>query len=57
MTTHLIADIYLIAPEIYLTKNTISTNTIKSVDVRMVKFFARFLEEQTIEGTQTPSWL
>nr|QXY08310.1 hypothetical protein [uncultured Nostoc sp.] len=53
----MIADIYLIAPEIYLTKNTISTNTIKSVDVRMVKFFARFLEEQTIEGTQTPSWL
>lgn len=36
-----------------------STNTIKTVDVGVVPFFARFLEEQATEGTEgteTPSW-
>ncbi|MBD2299196.1 microviridin/marinostatin family tricyclic proteinase inhibitor [Nostoc sp. FACHB-87] len=32
-----------------------STNTIKNVNVGLVPFFARFLEEQTAEG-ETPSW-
>ncbi|MFN6567289.1 microviridin/marinostatin family tricyclic proteinase inhibitor [Dendronalium sp. ChiSLP03b] len=33
-----------------------STNTIKKVDVGVVPFFARFLEEQATEGTETPSF-
>lgn len=33
-----------------------STNTIKTVDVGVVPFFARFLEEQATEGTDTPSF-
>lgn len=31
------------------------TNTVKTVDVGAVPFFARFLEKQTTEGTDTPS--
>ncbi|MEH2001256.1 MAG: microviridin/marinostatin family tricyclic proteinase inhibitor [Nostoc sp.] len=30
------------------------TNTVKTVDVVAVPFFARFLEEQTTEGTEVP---
>ncbi|OKH53822.1 microviridin/marinostatin family tricyclic proteinase inhibitor [Scytonema sp. HK-05] len=35
-----------------------STNTVKTVDVEVVPFFARFLEEQATEGegTDTPSF-
>ncbi|MBE9208856.1 microviridin/marinostatin family tricyclic proteinase inhibitor [Nostoc sp. LEGE 06077] len=33
-----------------------STNTVKTVDVGVVPFFARFLEEQAAEGTETPSF-
>ena len=33
-----------------------STNTPKTVDVGVVPFFARFLEVQTTEGTETPSF-
>ncbi|ALF56610.1 microviridin precursor [Nostoc piscinale CENA21] len=35
-----------------------STNTIKTVNVELVPFFACFLEKQTAEGgeTETPSW-
>ncbi|MBH8577999.1 microviridin/marinostatin family tricyclic proteinase inhibitor [Nostocaceae cyanobacterium CENA369] len=32
-----------------------STNTAKTVDVAVVPFFARFLEVQATEGTETPS--
>ncbi len=30
------------------------TNTVKTVDVKAVPFFARFLEKQANEGTQVP---
>ncbi|MBN3924784.1 microviridin/marinostatin family tricyclic proteinase inhibitor [Nostoc sp. NMS4] len=30
------------------------TNTVKTVDVVAVPFFARFLEEQATEGTEVP---
>ena len=30
------------------------TNTVKTVDVGAVPFFARFLEEQATEGQNTP---
>jgi hypothetical protein len=33
-----------------------STNTAKTVDVGVVPFFARFLEVQATEGTETPSF-
>ncbi|WP_251957374.1 microviridin/marinostatin family tricyclic proteinase inhibitor [Nostoc commune] len=29
-------------------------NTVKTVDVVVVPFFARFLEEQSTEGTEVP---
>ncbi|MBD2194870.1 MULTISPECIES: microviridin/marinostatin family tricyclic proteinase inhibitor [Nostocales] len=32
-----------------------STNKTTTVDVGVVPFFARFLEVQTAEGTETPS--
>ncbi len=31
------------------------TNTVKTVDIGAVPFFARFWEEQANEGTDTPS--
>jgi hypothetical protein len=30
------------------------TNTVKTVDVRVVPFFARFLQKQANDGTQVP---
>jgi len=50
--------IYLIAKAICLRESTMSTNTVKTVDVEVVPFFARFLEEQATEGegTETPSF-
>ncbi|MBC1214593.1 microviridin/marinostatin family tricyclic proteinase inhibitor [Trichormus variabilis ARAD] len=33
-----------------------STNTVKTVNVAVVPFFARFLEEQATEGTDPPSF-
>ena len=30
------------------------TNTVKTVGVRVVPFFARFLEKQDTEGTEVP---
>ena len=32
------------------------TNTVKTVDIRAVPFFARFLEQQANEGTDSPSF-
>ncbi len=56
--TYLITGISLIAKAISFRENTMSTNTIKIVDVGVVPFFARFLEAQASEGegTETPSF-
>jgi hypothetical protein len=41
---------------IFFKENSMPTNTVKTVDVRVVPFFARFLEEQATEkeGTDIP---
>jgi hypothetical protein len=54
--TYLITDISLIAKTISFRENTMSTNTIKTVDVGVVPLFAFFLEVQATEGTETPSF-
>ncbi len=33
-----------------------STNTVKAVNVEVVPFFARFLEQQATEGSDPPSF-
>lgn len=55
MKIYLINDIYLV--EKHLSKEkSMPTNTVKTVDVVAVPFFARFLEEQATEreGTDVP---
>ncbi|BAY77877.1 hypothetical protein NIES25_43470 [Nostoc linckia NIES-25] len=54
MKIYLINDISLVAEIISINENSMSTNTAKTVDVVAVPFFARFLEEQTTEGTDVP---
>jgi hypothetical protein len=51
---YLISDIFLVAKTIYFKENSMPTNTVKTVDVVVLPFFARFLEEQATEGTDVP---
>jgi hypothetical protein len=51
---HLINDIFLVEKSIYFQGKSMPTNTVKTVDVVAVPFFARFLEEQATEGTEVP---
>ena len=54
MKVRLISDILLAVKTISLKEKSMPTNTVKTVDVRAVPFFARFLEKQANEGTQVP---
>lgn len=56
LQAYLITDISVIAKTIYFREKTMSTNIVKTVDVGVVPFFARFLEQQTTEDPDTPSW-
>jgi hypothetical protein len=51
---YLINDIFLVEKSIYFQGKFMPTNTVKTVDVVTVPFFARFLEEQATEGTEVP---
>jgi Serine endopeptidase inhibitors len=51
---YLINDIFLLEKAIYFKGNSMPTNTVKTVDVVAIPFFARFLEEQATEGTEVP---
>jgi hypothetical protein len=38
----------------FFKENSMSTNTVKASDIKVVPFFARFLEEQTAQPNNTP---
>jgi hypothetical protein len=38
----------------FFKENTMSTNTVKASDIKVVPFFARFLEEQSAQSDNTP---
>lgn len=50
---YLINDIYLFETHFFKEKS-MPTNTVKTVDIGALPFFARFLEEQSTEGTDVP---
>ena len=54
MKIYLITDISVVENPISFKGNSMPTNTVKTVDVVAVPFFARFLEEQATEGTEVP---
>jgi hypothetical protein len=54
LNIHLISDIFLVVKTISFKENSMPTNTVKTVDVKAVPFFARFLEKQANEGTEVP---
>jgi Serine endopeptidase inhibitors len=53
---YLITDISVVEKVISFKENSMPKNTVKTVDVGALPFFARFLEEQTTggEGTDVP---
>jgi hypothetical protein len=50
---YLITDISVVEKAIYFQENSMPANTVKTVDIVAVPFFARFLEQAT-EGTEVP---
>ncbi|BDI19825.1 hypothetical protein ANSO36C_56270 [Nostoc cf. commune SO-36] len=54
MKIYFITDISVVENPIYFKGNSMPANTVKTVDVVVVPFFARFLEEQSTEGTEVP---
>lgn len=46
---------FIVAKTIFFRKNSVSTNTVETVNTGVVPFFARFLEEQATQGSDPPS--